>query len=134
MCVPLVTSRRERPTHVDLVELAEVHGLEAVDGRPDVLAVRALLHHLQLANTRHVGQPGLDLGHVRDLGDRDRDQERDQDQDQDSRNRNSRSRTTEETSHSSSKRVPVWPAEGAGPADLDLVGPGVDPLPQQPPA
>lgn len=128
MCVPPVTSRREWPTHVDLVELAEVHGLEAVDGRPDVLAVRALLHHLQLANTRHVGQPGLDLGHVRDLGDRDRDR------DQDSRNRNSRSRTTEETSHSSSKRVAVWPAEGAGPADLDFVGPGVDPLPQQPPA
>lgn len=66
--VPLVTSRRERPTHIDFVELAEVHGLEAVDGRPDVLAVRALLHHLQLANTGHVGQPGLDLGHVWYLG------------------------------------------------------------------
>lgn len=72
--MPLVTSWRERPTHVDLVELAEVHGLEAVDGRPDVLAVRALLHHLQLANTGHVGQPGLDLCHVRDLGDQDQDQ------------------------------------------------------------
>lgn len=33
-------------THIDLVKLAEVHGLETVDGRSDVLAVSALLHHL----------------------------------------------------------------------------------------
>lgn len=52
------------PTHIDLVELAKIHGLEAIDGGADVLAVRAGLHHLQLPHTRHVGQAGLDLRHV----------------------------------------------------------------------
>lgn len=54
-------------THIDLIKLAEVHGLEAVDGWSDVLAVGALLHHLQLPHTRHISQPRLDLCHVRHL-------------------------------------------------------------------
>lgn len=33
-------------THIDLVELAEVHGLEAVDGWSYVLAVGTLFHNL----------------------------------------------------------------------------------------
>ena len=33
-------------TYINLVKLAEVHGLEAVDGRSDVLAVGALLYNL----------------------------------------------------------------------------------------
>lgn len=32
-------------TYIDLIKLAEVHGLEAIDGRSDVLAVGTLLHH-----------------------------------------------------------------------------------------
>lgn len=56
-----------RSTHVDLVKLAEVHGLEAVDGGPDVFAVGALFHHLQLPYTGHVGQSGLNLSHIRNL-------------------------------------------------------------------
>lgn len=59
--------RRSSDTHVNLIELAKVHGVEAVDGRPDVLAVGALLHQLQLPHAGDVGQPGLDLRHVGDL-------------------------------------------------------------------
>lgn len=55
-------------THVDFVKLAEVHGLEAVNGRPDVLTVGTLLHYLKLPHARDVRQPRLDLSHVRDLG------------------------------------------------------------------
>ena len=51
-------------THIDLIKLAEVHGLEAVDGWSDVLAVGTLLHHLQLPHTGDVGQSRLDLCHV----------------------------------------------------------------------
>lgn len=51
-------------THIDFVKLAKVHGLEAVDGWPDVLAISTLLYHLQLPHARDVGQPRLDLCHV----------------------------------------------------------------------
>ena len=71
------------PTHIDLVELPEVHGLEAVDGWAQVLTVGAGLHNLQLSHAGHVGQARLDLCHI-------------------------------------------W--------NLDLVCPGVQPLPQKPPA
>lgn len=54
-------------THIDFVELAKVHGLEAVDRWPDVLAISTLLYHFQLPHTRDVGQPRLDLCHVRHL-------------------------------------------------------------------
>lgn len=54
-------------THVNLIKLAKVHGVEAVYGRPDVLAVGALLHHLQLPHAWDVRQPRLDLCHVGDL-------------------------------------------------------------------
>lgn len=91
--MPLVTSRRERRTHVDFVELAEVHGFKAVNGWPDVLAVRALLHHLQLANTGHVGQPGLDLCHVWDLEDQDQHQDKGQGQAESGAGSESRGRT-----------------------------------------
>lgn len=54
-------------THVNLIKLAKVHRVEAVYGRPDVLAVGALLHHLQLPHAGDVRQPRLDLRHVGDL-------------------------------------------------------------------
>lgn len=38
-------------SHIDLIEFAEVHGLEAIDGRPDVLAVATFLDQLQLPDT-----------------------------------------------------------------------------------
>lgn len=60
-------AKPERNSYIYLVKFAKVHGLEAVDGRPDVLAVATLLDQLQLADTRHVSQSGLDLGHVRYL-------------------------------------------------------------------
>lgn len=54
-------------THINFIKLAKVHGVEAVNGRSDVLAVSALLHHLQLPHARDVGQARLDLRHVRHL-------------------------------------------------------------------
>ena len=51
-------------THGYLVKLPKLQCAVAVDGRPDVLAVVAVLHQLQLTHTAHVGQPRLDLRHV----------------------------------------------------------------------
>lgn len=53
--------------HIDLVELPKVHGLEAVNGGAQVLAVGAGLDNLQLPYTGHIGQARLDLGHVWNL-------------------------------------------------------------------
>lgn len=55
------------PTHIDLVKLSKVHGLEAVNGWTKVLAVGAGLDDLQLPHTGHVRQTGLDLTHVWNL-------------------------------------------------------------------
>lgn len=54
-------------THGYLVKLSKLQRAVSVDGRPDVLAVVAVLHQLQLPDTAHVGQPRLDLSHVQHL-------------------------------------------------------------------
>ncbi len=56
-------------SHIDFIKFPKVHGLEAVDGWPNVLAVCALLDKFQLPYTRYIGQAGLDFSHVRHLRD-----------------------------------------------------------------
>lgn len=53
-----------RGTYTDFIELPKIQRAVAVDGGPDVLAVVAALHHLQLPHAAHVGEPCLDLCHV----------------------------------------------------------------------
>lgn len=43
-------------SYVNGVEFGEVQRLEGVDRGPNVLAVRAALHHFQLPHARHVRQ------------------------------------------------------------------------------
>lgn len=65
-------ARSERPisyhhSYSDLIKLSKLQGSISVDGRPDVLAVVAALHRLQLPHAADVGQPRLDLRHVQHL-------------------------------------------------------------------
>lgn len=52
------------PDVLDLVEAAELKRAVLVDGRSHVLAVVAVLDHLEAALTRHVRQTRLDLRQI----------------------------------------------------------------------
>ena len=54
-------------THEDLVEGGKLQRAVHVNGRPDVLHVVAVLHLVQLLDTRHVRETRLDLGQIRHL-------------------------------------------------------------------
>ena len=54
-------------THHDLIIRAELQCGVSVDGGTYVLAPIRVFHRLQLPDTRHVGQPLLNFGHVEHL-------------------------------------------------------------------
>lgn len=56
-----------KTTYSNLIKLAKLQCPVSVDWRPDVLAVVAVLHRLQLPNAAHIGQPSLNLCHVQHL-------------------------------------------------------------------
>lgn len=110
--IRLKSSQKQENTHINFVKLAKVHGVEAVDGRSDVLAVGALLHHLQLPHAGDVGQPGLDLRHVRHL-------------------RRCVWGTSTSTKFTLNHRRLALLRDDLY---LDFLRPGIEPFPQQPPA
>lgn len=54
-------------TYSNLIKLPKLQRPISVDGGSDILAVVAALHRLKVSNAAHVGQPGLNLGHVQHL-------------------------------------------------------------------
>lgn len=54
-------------TYTDFIKFPKFQGAVSVNGWPYILAVLAVLHHLQLPHAAHVCKPCLDLCHIQHL-------------------------------------------------------------------